>query len=290
MSDVFCYGAISLDVSGRLERPLKMYEQATAIDYRTSPGGDATLVALTLSGLGMDVTLAGSPIGDDPIGEYLLKMLGKGGVRVIVPKIGKTAVTAIVLDKDRRSTITFHDNTPEEEIPIPHDALMGSKYAYVDGCFGRNGAIIAKRARAIGIRTLLNLDIPSVPNVSLFDTVIANEGASKLISPEPAEAARKLHETNNGLAIITLGEKGCICCNDRGRLMEISPYCVEAVDTTGAGAAFAAGFIYASLEGEPLEACLDFASAVGAYKTIHRGSYIKFSKNDIIGFAKGRKK
>jgi ribokinase len=290
MRDVFCYGAISLDVSGRLERPLKVYEQATAIDYRASPGGDATLVALTLSGLGLDVTLAGSPIGDDPMGEYLLKMLGKAGVRVIVPKTGKTAVTAIVLDKDRRSTITFHDITPEAEIPIPDDALIQSKYAYVDGCFGRNGAIIAKRARAKGIRTLLNLDIPSLPNVGLFDTVIANEAASNLISPEPAEAARKLHGMNKGIAIVTLGEKGCICCDDRGRLIEIPPYGAEAVDTTGAGAAFAAGFIYAGLAGEPLEACLEFASAAGAYKTLYRGSYVKFNKNDILGFIKGDKK
>jgi ribokinase len=288
MYDVFCYGAISLDISGRLERPLKVYEQATAIDYRTSPGGDATLVALTISGLGLSAALAGSPVGDDPMGEYVLKMIEEGGVKVIVPKAGKTAVTAIVLDKNKRSTITFHENTPEAEIPIPDDALISSKYVYVDGCFGRNSAIIAKKARANGIKTLLNLDIPSMPNICLFDTVIANEAISKLISPEPAEAARKIHEMNRGLAIVTLGENGCICCD--GRLMEIPAYRAEAVDTTGAGAAFAAGFIYASIESKPLKGRLEFASAAGAYKTLHRGSYKKFSSKDIMDFIESQKK
>ena len=286
MYDAFCYGAISLDVSGRLERPFKVYEQATAIDYRMSPGGDATLVALTLSGLGLCVALSGSPVGDDPMGDYVLKTVEKEGVKAIVPKVGKTAITAIVLDNNKRSTITFHDNTPEAGIPIPDDALKSSKYVYVDGCFGRNSAIIAKKARANGIKTLLNLDLPSMPNISLFDTVIANEAVSKLISPEPAEAARKIHELNGGVAIVTLGENGGICCD--GRLMEVSAYKVKAVDTTGAGAAFAAGFIYSRLAGKPLKACIEFASAAGAYKTLHRGSYRIFTKKEITDFLKGK--
>jgi sugar/nucleoside kinase (ribokinase family) len=222
------------------------------------------------------------------MGEYLLKMIEDGGVKVIVPKAGKTAVTAIVLDKNKRSTITFHENTPEAGIPIPDDALIRSKYVYVDGCFGRNSAIVAKKARANGIKTLLNLDVPSVPNISLFDTVIANEAASKLISPEPAEAARKIYGMNKGLAIVTLGENGCICCD--GRLLKVPAFKVDAVDTTGAGAAFAASFIHSRLAGMPLEACLEFASAAGAYKTLYRGSYKKFNKEDVMNFIESQKK
>jgi len=60
MFDVFCYGAISLDISGRLERQQYEHEQATAVDYRMSVGGDAALTAITLSGLGMSAGLAGS--------------------------------------------------------------------------------------------------------------------------------------------------------------------------------------------------------------------------------------
>jgi sugar/nucleoside kinase (ribokinase family) len=263
-----------------------LYEQATATDYRMSPGGDAMLVALTLAGLGLDVALSGSPIGEDPMGDYLFEKAGKEGVKIIAPRAGKTAITAIVLDGNKRSTVTFHDNTPEEEIPIPEDDLRASKYVYVDGCFGRNGAVIAGKARGMGIKTQLNLDLPSIPAMGLYDTVIAGEAVSKRISREPAEAARKIHEINRGLAIVTLGEKGCICCD--GSLRRVPAIKVDAVDTTGAGAAFAAAFIYARLKGEPLDACLEFACAAGAYKSLARGSYRRFTAKDIYEFIRKR--
>lgn len=279
MYDVFCYGAISLDISGRLERPMHEYEQATAIDYLMSPGGDAALVALTLSGMGLTVGLAGSPVGDDPMGDYILFSLEKEGVKAIVPKIGKTAMTAIVLNKNKRSTITFHDNTPEEQIPIPED-IKNAGFIYVDGCFGRNGAAIAGMAMEEGIRTLLNFDLPSVHNFGLYDVVIASENVSKLFSDDPVEAARMIHEANHGLAIITLGEMGSICCD--GAMISVPAFDVEATDTTGAGAAFAAGFIFAQLRNMPLEDSLEFASAAGALKAIERGSYRKMKEQEVI--------
>ncbi|WP_174590613.1 carbohydrate kinase family protein [Methanocella conradii] len=282
MYDVFCYGAISLDISGRLERPVHEYEQATAIDYHMSPGGDAALVAMMLSSLGLEVTLAGSPVGEDPIGEQVVKSLEKEGVKVVVPRIGKTAITAIVLDRDKRSAITFHDVTPEEKIPIPDDSLRASRYAYVDGCFGRNSAIIAKVARANGIEAQLNVDLPSIQNIGLFSTTIASETVSRHISADPEEAARKMFSMNKGVAIVTLGENGCVCYS--GKAIRVPAFKVEEVDTTGAGAAFAAGFIYAGLMGEPLEARLEFASAAGAIKAMARGSYVKLSEKGIADF------
>jgi sugar/nucleoside kinase (ribokinase family) len=284
--DVFCYGAISLDISGRLERQQYEHEQATAVDYQMSVGGDAALTAITLSSLGMSAALAGSPVGDDPMGDYVLWSLEKEGVRAQVPKAGKTALTAIVLNRLKRSTITFHENTPESEIPIPDD-FRNSRYVYVDGCFGMNGAVIAKAARAAGIPAQLNLDVPSIQSMGLFDVVIASEEISKLISDDPVEAARKIYEANNGLAIVTMGEMGSICCD--GAILNVPAFEVEAVDTTGAGAAFAAGFMYARLGGMPLEECLEFASAAGALKAMARGSYRKISAQDAFGLISAHK-
>jgi sugar/nucleoside kinase (ribokinase family) len=66
----------------------------------------------------------------------------------------------------------------------------------------------------------------------------------------------------------------------------IPAYKVDAIDTTGAGAAFAAAFIYSRLKGESLDASLAFASAAGAYKTLHRGSFIEFTEEDVINLIK----
>jgi len=286
MFDVFCYGAISLDISGRLERPMREYEQATATDYMMSIGGDAALVALTLSSMGLSAGLAGSPVGEDPMGAYILDSLKKDGIKAMMPMIGKTAMTSIVIDKNKRSTITFHDNTPEEQIPIPEE-ITDTGCIYVDGCFGRNGAIIAVKARAKGIKTVLNFDLPSGPHMGLYDVVIASEKVSKLFSDDPVEAARMIHEANNSLAIVTLGEMGCICCD--GAMISVPAFEVGSVDTTGAGAAFAAGFILAQLRDMPLEDSLEFASAAGALKVMARGSYRKMSEQDVFGLISAHK-
>ena len=96
MYDVFCYGAISLDISGRLPNPRDEGYQVVATDYRISPGGDATLVAITLAGMGLKVALGGGPIGEDPMGQYLRDRLKELGVTVLAPSFGKTAVASIL--------------------------------------------------------------------------------------------------------------------------------------------------------------------------------------------------
>lgn len=285
MYDVFCYGAISLDISGRLADPHDEGYQIVATDYHIFPGGDASLVAITLAGLGLKVALGGGPVGDDPMGEYLRNALKELGVTLLAPSFGKTTVASVLVgDSERRSIVTYHEDTEESEIPVQEEAIKHSKYVYADGCYARNSAIVGSAARASHIPSLLNFDALSVTNVSLFDTVIASEDSSRLFSKDPKDAAESIYKLNNGLAIVTLGEKGCICCD--GAIRHMPAFKVKAVDTTGAGAAFAAGLIYAQMRGKKIDECLRFASAAGAIKAVSRGSYRLFTSQEIEGFIK----
>jgi sugar/nucleoside kinase (ribokinase family) len=282
MFDVFCYGAISLDISGKLHRPGESCRKGEAVDYLLSPGGDAADVALTLAGLGLKVALGGGPTGSDPMGELVREKITAAGVELFAPVFGKTSIAFIVLDESgERSIVTFHDNTEEGEIPVPEDAIKNSRLVYADGCYGRNSALAGSAARSAGIPSVLNLDAAALSNISLYETVIASEEMSKYFSSDPEDAARDIYQLNKGVAIVTLGEKGCICYD--GGLHVVPAFPVEAVDTTGAGAAFAAGFIYAKLKGETLDACLEFAGAAGALKSMTRGSYATFKENDAAG-------
>lgn len=285
MYDVFCYGAISLDISGQLEAPYEEGRQSVATDYRISPGGDATLVAIMLSGMGLKVALGGGPTGDDPMGAYVRDSLRDLGVHILAPVFGKTSIASILLrDGVRRSIVTFHDETEENEIPVQEEAIKASKYVYVDGCYARNSAIAGSAARAANIPSLLNFDRLSITNVSLFNTVIANEISAGIFSEDPVEAVKQIYELNDSLAIVTLGERGCIYCD--GSIGRRPAFDIKAVDTTGAGAAFATGFIYAQMAGKSLKECLHFASACGAYKAIARGSYRRFGESEISRFIK----
>lgn len=283
MYDVFCYGAISLDISGKLEDSRQGGKQVVATDYRLSPGGDATLVAIMLAGLGLKVALGGGPVGDDPIGQYLFDMLKKLDVTVLAPSFGKTTVASILIgDTEQRSVVTYQEDTEESEIPVQEDVAGHARYVYVDGVYARNSAIVGSAARARNVPSLLNFDMRSITNLSIFDTVIASEDSARLFSDDPKNAAEQIYGLDNSLAIVTLGEKGCIYCD--GAIRQVPAFQVNAVDTTGAGAAFAAGFIYASMKGKNIDECLLFASAAGAYKAMARGSYRLFTEQMIEEF------
>ena len=257
--------------------------RSVATDYRISPGGDAAIVAITLAGLGMKVALGGGPIGADPMGTYVRDTLKELGVHVLAPSFGKTAVASILIDDGvQRSIVTYHDETEESEIPVQEEVAGNSKYIYADGCYARNSAIIGSVARAKHIPSLLNFDAASVTNVGTYETVIASEESSRIFSPHPYEAVKRIRELNHGLAIVTMGEKGCVYSDDASSY--IPALKVKAVDTTGAGAAFAAGFIFARMGGKSLSESVQFASAAGAYKAMARGSYRRFTAQELEEF------
>jgi sugar/nucleoside kinase (ribokinase family) len=281
--DVFCYGAISLDISGRVEGPWSAGMQSSAVDYMLSPGGDASLVALTLAGLGMKVALAGGPVGNDPQGDYLRSVFAAAGVDLYVVGQGKTSITAVaVTPSGERSSITYHENTPSEQIPVPVDLVPLARYVYVDGCYGANVAVAGAAAKEAGVPALLNLYWPELDTAGLFDVVVASEHVASRISGDPLAAAETIRVKGAGLSIVTLGHRGCICSNNG--LLTVPAYKVDAVDTTGAGAAFTAGFIYARLQSFNVLDSLRIASAAGAYKCLARGSYRQFSVKELFEF------
>lgn len=282
MYDVVCHGAISLDISGMLRMPWAHGSQAEAEDYRVSIGGDAALVAATLSGLGLKAALSGGPIGEDAMGGSLHDMITREGVDYLSGRLGKTSVACIALDPDgERSSVTFHDNTPLKDIPTPEEAITGARYLYADGCYGESAekaGVIAERA---GVPSILNLSAGSISFMGLFGTVIAGREGWMAISKDPEDAACRIWLANKGVAIVTMGERGCICCGPGGKIIRMKPYGIRPVDTTGAGSAFAAGLIYARMNGMGLEESLDFASAAGACKCMSRGSFQPLTKDEI---------
>jgi sugar/nucleoside kinase (ribokinase family) len=281
--DVLCYGAISLDISGRVDLPWPCSGQASATDYILSPGGDAALVALTLAGLGLKVALAGGPVGDDPMGEYLKGIFRESGVDLYDSAPGKTSITAVAVGRSgERSSITYHEDTPLGEMPVPVDLVRKAGYLYVCGCYGQNSVIMGATAREQGVPSLLNLCSTAMDAIGLFDTVIANAEMAVQISADPLAAAEQIRMKGTGLAIVTMGDKGCIGSNEG--LLTVPACPAEVVDTTGAGAAFAAGYIYARLKDFNVLDSLRIASAAGAYKCMVRGSYRRFSAKELFNF------
>jgi ribokinase len=106
----------------------------------------------------------------------------------------------------------------------------------------------------------------------LSDYFIASETFAKAFvgANKPLDACIKLTELGPKVVGVTLGPKGYIAL-DKGRIIERPAYPVEAIDTTGCGDVFHAGFIYGLLENWSVDKCFDFAAWAGAMVSLKLG-------------------
>jgi len=75
------------------------------------------------------------------------------------------------------------------------------------------------------------------------DIVFVNETEAKEFTGlEPEEAVQEL-ANHVKIAIVKIGKEGSLICKD-GIVNFIEPFLTEAIDTTGAGDSYAAGFLY----------------------------------------------
>jgi fructokinase len=131
------------------------------------------------------------------------------------------------------------------------------------------------RARDVILATAKEVDILKI-----------SEEEAHILSPDTTfeEAAQQLCTDNLEILIITRGREGCYFMTKKfnGYLPTIS---VDAVDTTGAGDAFNAGFIYqllrtkkrvSELTRKELEQKLRFAEVVGSLTTTKKGALTAF--------------
>jgi sulfofructose kinase len=155
---------------------------------------------------------------------------------------------------------------PEE---LDREWILNARLLHLDGHDTRAAALAAQWARAAGVPVVADLDdlytgyealLPSIDFlVTSRDIPARLTGESNLRHSLP-----QVHRRYGcRLVAATLGHEGVLAWD--GRQFHYAPaYRVEPVDTTGAGDIFHAGFIYAFLEGRPLQRQLEFACAAAA--------------------------
>ena len=104
---------------------------------------------------------------------------------------------------------------------------------------------------------------PILPYVDV--PIVPEHFANDWMPDEPPEnVVEALYDMGASIAIVTLGEHGCVVCSDEG-VQRFPTFPVEVVDTTGAGDAFHGAFMVALLHEEwDIAQKVQFASAVGA--------------------------
>jgi sugar/nucleoside kinase (ribokinase family) len=88
---------------------------------------------------------------------------------------------------------------------------------------------------------------------------------------DPSQAFEALRRSYDGFFAVTLGASGAMTWI-KGRRVTFPALKIDAVDTTGAGDIFHAGFIYGLLQNWPLEKIMRFANAAAGLSCMHLGA------------------
>jgi sugar/nucleoside kinase (ribokinase family) len=160
-------------------------------------------------------------------------------------------------------------------------ALIGAKALYFGGFMAmpRFGAEdltqLFREAKNRSLMTFLDVVIPSGRSISddqvetmlaYTDVFLPNDDEAYALTGlrEPRAQAGHLARMNpDCCVVVTQGRRGALAQHG-DEVIQVGTYAVEAIDESGSGDAFAAGFITGALQDWSLEDTLRFASAVGA--------------------------
>ena len=282
---VVCLGLILADlIAGPIEELPERAGIAVVDKMGLYPGGGAANTAITLSRMGIPVSVAGR-VGDDKLGEFLLENLASEGVSLdlisLDAKLG-TSATMVLVDPDgeRRFVHYIGANFGLTREHMGDDfwkntAVLHIAYAFLlPGLDGRPMVKILRKARDSGVITVLdtawdvqdrwmNLIEPCLP---FTDYLVPNlaEGRALTGLSEPYEIAHELIERGAANVILKMNDAGSLYMDKHHQGLWCPAYDIEAVDSTGAGDSFDAGLIAGIWHGWPVEQKAKFANAAGA--------------------------
>ena len=247
-------------------------------DYQKSAGGQTATAMVALQRLGLKTAYAGR-FGSDDAGEFGRRSLADEGVNLdFAEKIAgaHNQVAFIVIDErsGERTIIWDRDERlsySRDEAPVTIAAK--GRVLHIDAHDPPACSAMAQAARAGG--TIVTADIDNIYEglpelLPLIDVLITSaEFPHRLSGIDDVRASLIETKSRYGCPIVgaTLGARGAVIYVD-GQFMESPAFAVPGGcrDTTGAGDAFHAGFIYGMLREEDLESCLKLGNAVAALK------------------------
>jgi ribokinase len=267
--DVVCFGALNMDKLYRVNRIAREDEESFITDIQERPGGSAANTAVGLARLGLKVGFIGK-VAEDREGKLLFKDFEDEDVDtdgIIVSKQGRSGNVMGYVDKngDRALYVDpgVNDSLEYEEIDLPY--AESTRFLHLTSFVGDAPSHaqmeLLKRLSDVKIsfdpgelyarRGLATLK----PMIAKSFVMFPNENEVKLLTGKTYErGAEVLLKAGARIVVVTLGSRGCYVTDGTERHL-VEPYKVAVVDTTGAGDAFCAGFLYGLIKNKDLHEC-----------------------------------
>lgn len=242
---------------------------------------DAAIIACNLSQWGVPSAMIGTAVGDDMLGKFVANTLKEFGVqgRVRFTNKYKTPLEVNVSDKKGARTY-FWQRSPEILATLDTadlSLIQKARLLYVDWYDGDHIVRAMKEAQEQDVPVFLNLEhghnhpellrkYAGMVTICQAVTDAAQIGGRNAM----LNVARKLFKSGIKTALITMAKQGCLAVQGE-LIVRVHAPRVKAVDGSGAGATFSAGYIYGYLNDWSLEECVRFAVAAASLKVTHSG-------------------
>ena len=215
-------------------------------------------------------------IGGDELGHFSLRSIRKEGVdvcSVITEPDATNQFATIIVDRSTgERTILWNrdDRLMYREGELRKEEICSGKLLHLDGHDIHAAIQSASWAKEEGIPTVVDLDKvePLTPElIKKIDFVITSARFPALLTgiSDREKALVEMRRQVPGFLCATLGREGAIALVE-GEIQYVEGFEVNAVDTTGAGDVFHAGFIYGLLQNWEMREILRFANGAAAIK------------------------
>ena len=244
-------------------------------------GGEAVNAAIAAVKLGLKTAVV-CALGDDDAGTLIRSALQKQGVDThYTVHSPRTPVTTLFVRADgtRKSIMNeahrynFHPEKTTGQLPDARAVLLGSLFRppfddpeiihTVVRSAGEAGQLVVADTKLPNFRPMMLDDIRD--SLPMMDYITPNEDEARYFTGKssPEDMADVFLSRGVRNVIIKLGAAGCLL-KSAVRTVRLPAFRTDAVDSTGAGDSFAAGFVSEILRGKTQEEALVFASACGA--------------------------
>jgi ribokinase len=286
--DVVGFGALNVDMLFKVNRLARAEEESFIEDYTEACGGSAANTVVGLARLGCKTGFIGK-VANDREGKLQIDCFSNEGVDtsgIIQAKQGKSGSVLGFVDKKGARALYINSGVNDSIEPreLKWDYVSQTKFLHLSSFVGEKSFRTQKKLLgSLPSDIKISFDPGSVYAQKGFVAIEPIIRSSYVLMPNAVElelltgeadyckGADLMIEVGVKIVAVKLGSKGCYVTDGRERL-RIEPFKVKVVDTTGAGDAFCAGFLYGLINNKSLSECGRLANFVASRCVMQMGA------------------
>lgn len=302
MYDIITLGSATTDifVKTKIHPEIRKHEDHVDIAYHLgekllienleiTTGGGGTNSAVAFSRLGLKTAFIGA-LGNDVHGKQILSELGKEKIDFLGKiKPGNTGLSIVLPSERDRTILAYKGINNSLKIKDIKLTKIKTKWLYVSSMLGQSQHTAEKvihLSSKKGAKIALNLSLYLAGQgmsklshvLSMADVIIMNKEEARALTKKSSinDIFKEIYDYTNAIVVITSGS-GEIYASDSTKIHTKHIHPVNPIDKTGAGDAFASGFIYGLIKKQNIDFALDCGHKEALSVMMHIGA-----KNNLL--------